>query len=170
MVCQLTIGKKKYADVEAEMKSVLSESETLRRTMQHVIDEDTRAFQGVMNAFGMPKETDAEKSDRSAAIQTATKEATDVPLQLVRTCARFIWLVETAALKGNKNSQSDAGVAALLLGAAVRGAAMNVYINLAGLKDADMVADMRRECETAEKDVTERCEAVAAAVRSALLA
>ena len=170
MVCQLTIGKKKYADVEERMKDVLRESDSLRLSMQNVIDEDTRAFQGVMKAFGLPKESDEEKAVRSEAIQTATKAATTVPMELVRSCARFVGLVESVAAQGNKNSQSDAGVAALLLSAAVRGAAMNVYINLGSIKDADFAAAARKECEEAERNVMERCETVAQSVRAALLA
>ncbi len=169
MVCHLTIGKKKYADVEDAMKDVLGKSEAMRMRMQQIIDEDTNAFDEVMKAFGLPKESDDDKASRAEAIQRATKKATLVPLGLVRACAELAGLVESVARCGNRNSRSDAGVAALMLSAAVRGAAMNVYINLGGIDDQEFVKDVRKECEGTETAVTERCEAIAREVRSALM-
>jgi len=135
MVCRLTIGKKKYLDVQAEMEETLKRSENLRTQLTSVIDEDTEAFNKVMNAFGLPKETDEQKSVRNKAIQDATKAATLVPLKLMKLCGEGIGLARTVAEKGNKNSLSDAGVSILLLQAAAQGAALNVRINLPGLED-----------------------------------
>ena len=80
MVCNLTIGKKKYAEVEGEMKDVLAKSEALRVKLTGMIEDDVKAFDAVMGAYGMPKETDAEKAKRDQAIQAALKLATDVPM------------------------------------------------------------------------------------------
>src|ERR671935_2690213 len=80
MVCNLTIGKKKYADVEGEMKEVLRKAEAVRHKLTGMIQDDVKAFDMVMGAYGMPKETDAEKAAREKAIQGALKQATDVPL------------------------------------------------------------------------------------------
>lgn len=135
MVCRLTIGKKKYVDVQAEMEDILKKSENLRAQLTSVIDEDTEAFNKVMNAFGFPKETDEQKSVRNEAIQNARKGATLVPLRLMDLCGEGIGLARTVAEKGNKNSLSDAGVSILLLQAAAQGAALNVRINLPGLED-----------------------------------
>ncbi len=88
MVCHLTIGKKKYAEVEDEMKALLVKAEALRQRLTGMIEDDVKAFDAVMGAYGMPKETDADKSARSAAIQQALKLATDVPLQLLSRRAR----------------------------------------------------------------------------------
>ncbi|MFH0990664.1 MAG: cyclodeaminase/cyclohydrolase family protein [bacterium] len=139
MICNLTIGKKKYADVEAEMKSVLTQSEQLRKNLEQVIDEDTEAFNKVMAAFGLPKATEEDQKKRSAAIQEATKGATLVPLKVMSLCEQALRLTKTIAEKGNKNSASDAGVSALMLHAASAGAALNVRINLGGLEDKDFV-------------------------------
>ena len=84
MVCNLTIGKKKYAGVEQEMKKILVESEKLRATFTALVDRDTEAFNKVMEAFGLPKETEPQKALRAAAIREATKEATLVPLEVMR--------------------------------------------------------------------------------------
>jgi len=135
MVCRLTIGKKKYVDVQAEMESVLKKSEELRTKLTSVIDEDTEAFNKVMAAFGMPKEADDQKVARNKAIQEATKSATLVPLKLMELCEEGVGFARIVAEKGNKNSLSDAGVSLLLLQAAAQGAALNVRINLAGLED-----------------------------------
>ena len=82
MVCNLTIGKKKYAEVEGEMKDVLAKTEALRKKLTGMIEDDVKAFDAVMGAYGMPKETDADKAARDKAIQAALKLATDVPLGL----------------------------------------------------------------------------------------
>jgi formiminotetrahydrofolate cyclodeaminase len=139
MVCNLTIGKKKYADVEADMKAVLTKSEELRAVVTRLIDRDTDAFNKVMEAYGLPKENDDQKALRSAAIQEATKEATMIPLEVMKHCIDGMALAKVVAEKGNQNSLSDAGVSALLFHAACEGAALNVRINLGGIKDTEFV-------------------------------
>ena len=139
MVCNLTIGKKKYADVQEEMKAVLEQSELLRRELTALIDKDTEAFNAVMAAFGLPKGTEAEQAARKAAIQEATKGATAVPLSVMEICEKALYHARIVAQKGNKNSASDAGVAALMLQASCAGAALNVRINLGGLADTAFV-------------------------------
>ena len=139
MVCNLTIGKKKYAEVEAEMKGVLERSEALRTVITKLIDRDTDAFNKVMEAYGLPKESDDQKALRSAAIQEATKEATLVPLEVMKHCIDGLALAKVVAERGNQNSLSDAGVSALMFRAACEGAALNVRINLGGIKDTEFV-------------------------------
>lgn len=139
MVCNLTIGKKKYAHVDAEMKRILKEAEELRSRFTGLVDKDTEAFNKVMEAFGLPKENDAQKALRDAAIAAATKEATMVPLEVMKHCIDALALAQNVAANGNKNSVSDAGVSALMLHAACEGAALNVRINLNGLSDQEFV-------------------------------
>jgi formiminotetrahydrofolate cyclodeaminase len=139
MVCNLTIGKKKYSDVQGEMKAVLDQTELLRKELTQLIDRDTESFNSVMAAFGLPKGTEQEQAARAAAIQEATKGATLVPLSVMKTCEKALLHAKTIAQNGNKNSASDAGVAALMLQAGCAGAALNVRINLSGLNDAAFV-------------------------------
>lgn len=139
MVCNLTIGKKKYLSVEEEMKKILKDAEDLRAQFTTLIDKDTDAFNKVMEAFGLPKENDAQKALRSAAITAATKEATMVPLEVMKHCIDGLALAQKVAASGNKNSVSDAGVSALMLHAGCEAAALNVRINLNGLSDSDFV-------------------------------
>jgi len=137
MVCRLTIGKKKYAGVEAEMKAVLEGSEKLRAVFGRLIDADTDAFNKVMDAYSLPKETDDQKALRAAAVQAATKEATLVPLEVMKHGIDALALARVVATEGNANSASDAGVSALMIGACVEAAALNVRINLAGITDTE---------------------------------
>lgn len=147
MVCRLTIGKKKYAEVEAEMREVLGKVEELRAQFTGLIEKDTEAFQSVMKAFSLPKETDEQKEARSLAIQEATKSAALVPLQVMELCERALPLTQIVATKGNVNSLSDAGVAASMLYAACVGAALNVHINLSTIQDDTFVHDTSVKAE-----------------------
>ena len=153
MVSNLTIGKKKYLGVQEEMESVLKQSETLRASFAQLIDDDAEAFNTVMSAFNLPKETEEEKTRRSEAIQRATKAATEIPLQVMQLCERALALTQAAAEKGNVNSISDAGVAALMLHAACLGAKLNVQINLGSLKDSAFVQETTSRTETISKRV-----------------
>ena len=139
MVCHLTIGKKKYAGVEDEIKHILQSSEKLREQFTKLIDTDTEAFNKVMEAYAFPKESDAQKAVRNAAIQGATKEAALVPLEVMKHIIDALALTKVVAEKGNTNSVSDAGVSALMLHAAAESAALNVQINLQGITDTDFV-------------------------------
>ena len=139
MVSNLTIGKKKYAEVEEEMKRIRQHSERLREQFILLVDEDTEAFNKVMEAYGLPKDSDAQKALRSGAIQAATKEATLVPLEVMRHVIDALALTRVVAENGNGNSVSDAGVSALMLGAAAEGAALNVIVNLQGITDSEFV-------------------------------
>lgn len=148
MVANFTIGKKGYEDVENESKDILDEAEKLRAQLTEAINDDVRVFNRVMASYGMPKETDEEKAARSTEIQAALKEATDVPLECAKLCREVVNLSQPIADKGNNNVISDAGVAVLAGYAGLRSAALNVYINIGGIKDEDFVADRRQKLET----------------------
>jgi methenyltetrahydrofolate cyclohydrolase len=135
MICNLTIGKKKYADVEPEMKDVLGKAEALRLRLTGMIEDDVKAFDAVMGAYGMPKETDADKAARDKAIQAALKQATDVPMRCCHAAREVIDLGAIAADKGNLNVISDAGVGVLAAYAALRSAALNVFTNARMIND-----------------------------------
>lgn len=168
MVCRLTIGKKKYEDVQAEMIETLGQADELRAKLTSLIDQDTEAFNKVMSAFGMPRGTDEEKQRRSDAIQDATREATLVPLEAMKLAEKALVLARVVAEKGNVNSISDAGVAGLMIRAACEGAAMNVRINLATLKNASFVEETRTLMNAISTNVDVHAEAVRARVESVL--
>ena len=145
MVCNLTIGKEKYADVEDELKSVLEQAENLRERLTDMVRADVEVFDRVMASYGMPKGSDEEKVARSAEIQAALKAATDVPLECAKASAEVIRLSRAVADNGNLNVISDAGVAVLAGYAALKSAALNVNINIGGIKDAEFVEDRRQQ-------------------------
>jgi glutamate formiminotransferase/formiminotetrahydrofolate cyclodeaminase len=153
MVCRLTVDKPKYAQVSDELGEVMNRSDELQRTFSELVERDTQAFQAVMSAFRMPKESDDQKAARSSAIQQATRGATEVPLEVHNLTVDLIQLAHRAAEKGNVNSISDAGVAAEMARAAARGAALNVAINLGGLKDHSYVQKVRKELDTNEQTI-----------------
>jgi glutamate formiminotransferase/formiminotetrahydrofolate cyclodeaminase len=135
MVCRLTIGKKKYVEVQAEMESVLTEAEGLRAKLTGLADTDAAAFDRLMAARKLPKDTESEIAARNKAIDEATRYAAQVPLEVMRASQRVGELAEVCATKGNVNAVSDAGVAAQMANSAMIGAGLNVQINLAGFPD-----------------------------------
>ena len=135
MVCNLTLGKKNYALVEGDIQATLEKSESLRVQLTDMVRADMEAFDQVMVAYAMPKNTDEEQQVRGEAIQAALKAATVVPLACAKASAEVIGLSRVVAEKGNKNVASDAGVAVLAGYAALKSAALNVYVNLGAIKD-----------------------------------
>lgn len=160
MVCNLTLGKAGYESAQSDMRDTLAEAESLRARLADMVRQDMAAFDRVMACYAMPKLTDEQKHARSAAIQDALKLATDVPLACARLCAELIRLCRIAAQRGNRNVVSDAGVGVMAAYAAMKSAALNVYVNVGSIKDesftAARVAEIERllaECETETADV-----------------
>ena len=136
MVCNLTIGKKGYEEAEERLRGVLDEAEAARTALLDLADRDATAFDGVMAAFKMPKETDAEKAVRSQAIQEGYAAAATVPLEIAKRAAELMELAREATEIGNAAASSDGASAAQVLSASVWAATYNVEINAAALKDA----------------------------------
>ena len=147
MVCELTLGKKKYAEFEAEIAQVHAESARLQESLLTAIDKDTEAFNLVSAVFDMPKETEEDKAARREAMQQALKEATQSPYGMMEDILTALQTTQKAVGKSNTNAASDLGVAALNLKAGLQGAWLNVLINLSGVKDEAFVADYRSKGE-----------------------
>lgn len=160
MVANLTIGKKAYQEVEEEMKRCARAAQEQKARFVKAIDDDTHAFDGVLEAMRMPRDTDAEAAARDAAIQTATRQAIEVPLGVLRECRGALDAVEPVAAKGNTNSISDAGVAAMCLRGAAGGAYLNVMINLPGITDAGYRKTTAAEARTILDEVRTRTDTV----------
>ena len=135
MVCNLTIGKPKYAAVEGEMQALLHKTEALREKLTKLIKADIDVFNDLMEAYGLPKQTDDEKKVRSEMIQTVLKSATEVPLDCARLCAELIVMSRCAADKGYVGVVSDAGAAVMAAYSGLKSSALNVYINTNSLND-----------------------------------
>ncbi len=156
MVANLSSHKKGWDERWAEFSDWAEKGEALRRQLLLLVDADTRAFDAIMAAFGLPKSTEAEKKSRQEAIQSATKQAMEVPLQVMRLSLQSMDVIEAMAKQGNPNSVSDAGVGALCARAAVLGAYMNVRINAAGCTDAAYVKTVLAEGTQMEKEAMRR--------------
>ena len=147
MAANFTVGKKKFAAVEAEARALLAQCEAGCKSLLELMDSDVAAYGTVSAAYGMPRETDEQKAARTAAIQDALHVALAEPLAAFRQSLEVLRLLDRLAEIANPNLISDVGVAAILLEAALRGAKINVEINLASLKDAAFVAETRKEIE-----------------------
>lgn len=153
MVCNLTIGKPKYVEVEVEMIALLKQSEVLREKLTSLIKEDIDVFNQLMIAYGLPKETHEEKQLRTDKIQAVLIAATEVPMSCARACAEAIDLSRRAADKGNLGAISDAGAAVMAAYAGLKSAALNVYINTNNIKDEQFVGATLKELDAILKGV-----------------
>ncbi|MEE9412535.1 MAG: cyclodeaminase/cyclohydrolase family protein [Methylococcales bacterium] len=168
MVANLTIGKKNYVYVETQMQDLLNQSEGLKIQLLDMIRADINAFDLVMTAYKLPKTTDDDTSTRNQAIQTALKTATDVPLQCAVACRSVIQLCEIAAQIGNKNVVTDAGVAVLAAQAALRSAALNVYINIGNIEDQAFTKSREEKLNFLLEGVDKQTEEIYQLVKSKL--
>ena len=152
MVANLSSHKAGWDDRWEEFSDWADKGQVLLAELLHLVDEDTAAFNRIMAVFAMPKSTDEEKAARSAALQEATLYATQVPLRTMKTAFRVFEIVRAMAAGGNPNSVSDAGVGALAARSAVLGAALNVRINAAGLKDRAVAEALVAEADAIAAD------------------
>ncbi len=145
MVCNLTIDKTGYEEAQERVRGILLEAEQARASFLELADRDASAFDGVMEAFKMPKETDAEKAARSQAIQRGYEDATGPPLEIAKLAATQMEFANEVTEIGNAHAASDGASAAQALFAAVWGATYNVEINAAALKDETKAQALRDE-------------------------
>lgn len=168
MVCNLTIGKAKYANVEAEMQQLLIEAEQLRSRLTDMIKADIEVFNALMACYALPKETDEEKQQRSQRIQEVLQQAIEVPLACAKACAEVIALSEVAAEKGGTAVISDAGVAVMSAFAGFKSAALNVEINAASLKNIELATSKREALASLAEGLDSKVAAIYALVQSRL--
>jgi formiminotetrahydrofolate cyclodeaminase len=147
MVCNLTLGKEKYADVQEDIKALLAQSEALRKELVELLESDVQVYTEVSKAMKMPRATDEEKAARTVAMQQALQAAAGVPMRVAEACVKVMDLCQPTAEKGNVNAVSDVGVAVLMAEAGLRSAALNVLINLGAIKDEAFVADNRAKLD-----------------------
>lgn len=151
MVANLTIGKKGYEGLEEEMEGIVKEVSGYRQRFIEDIDRDSDSFNGVMEAFKLPKGTEEEKEIRKNSIETAMKNAAFVPLEVAKRALNIMSFAEKVIEKGNKNAVTDGAVAAMMARTAVLSALYNVKINLGSIKDAEFVERVGKEVERIEE-------------------
>jgi formiminotetrahydrofolate cyclodeaminase len=167
MVCNLTIGRPRFAAAEDDLRAALAQAETLRGQLAALAEADTGAFNRVMAAYRLPKDSDEQRAARQAAIQAALKQATQVPLETAIACAAVLRLAGRIIAHINPNALSDAGTAAVLAEAGLRGAQFNAAVNLAGIQDVEFVQEARRVLAQALEGADEERERMVAYVLGA---
>ena len=160
MVANLTLGKKKYEEVQSFMQAIADEAVRLKDEFVADVDRDSEAYDRVFACFKMPKDTDEQKAARSAAIQEATKHAAWVPLEVARRACALMPRIAEVALKGNQNAVTDACVAMMSARNAVLAALLNVRINLASLKDQALVEQLQAEADALEQQAVNQEQAL----------
>jgi glutamate formiminotransferase/formiminotetrahydrofolate cyclodeaminase len=145
MVSNLTVGKKEYKKVQKDVKDFAVKAQVLKDEFLRSVDLDTEAFNKLMAAFKLKKKTEEDKKEREQAIEEATKEATLVPFEVLKKSVETLELAKEVALKGNKNSLSDAGVAGLAAQTAAEGAYYNIKINLPNIQDEKFISEVSKE-------------------------
>jgi formiminotetrahydrofolate cyclodeaminase len=158
MVTQLTIGRKNFANVDAEMRAVAEKASSLRQKLVQDIDRDSDAYAQVLEAFQLPRATAEEKAERARAVQEAFKQAALVPLRVARDAVALMDLGRTVIAKGNPNAASDGAAGVLAARMAARTAVFNVKINLGSIRDVKFVSALSSEADqlSVEADAKER--------------
>lgn len=164
MVCRLTLGKKKYADVEGEISTLLEQAEEHRRRFQQLMAEDIATYGKLSACFKMPRETEEQSQARTEAIQKGLVEAALVPLEMSERAVDVAKICERVAEIGNANVISDIAASAMFAASAGTAAAWMVRINLAGLNDEETVALLSGRLSKALDEITNRCQSVTAIV------
>ena len=144
MVTNLTVGKKKYADVEEEILEIREKLEQKKQDLVRMVDEDAEAFEPLAKAYRMPKETEEEQAEKEKVMEAALKNAAEAPLCIMKTIVDTMEMIQVLGEKGSRLAVSDAGVAILFAQAALEGASLNIFINTKMMKDqeeAERLAD-----------------------------
>ncbi len=151
MVSNLTVGKKEYKNVQKDVKEIAVKAQSLKDEFLRAVDLDTIAFNKLMEAYRLPKKTEEQKQDRDQAVEEAVKEATMVPFGVLEKSIKALDLAREVALKGNKNSLSDAGVAGLTAQTAAEGGYYNIKINLPNIQDSEFKSKIKKQATSLKK-------------------
>ena len=147
MVGNLTVGKKKDAAVEEELRGLMEQVTEIQNRFLQLIDEDAEGFAPLAKAYGLPSGTEEEKAKKAEIMEKCLNDACGVPMEIMENCCRAIDLIEIFAAKGSVLAVSDAGVAAACCRAALKGASLNIYINTKSMKDRKRGDELNQKCD-----------------------
>ena len=164
MVGELTVGKKKYADVEEDVKALMVRAQSLRRKFLDLVDGDAEAFAPLAKAYGIPKDD----PDRERIMEEALNTACGVPMEIMRACAEAIGIIGEFAEKGSRLAVSDAGCGAVLCKAAMQAASLNIYINTKSMKDRGIAQALEEEADRLLAEWPPRADAIYAGVMQSI--
>lgn len=168
MVGSLTVGKKKYADVEAEMWELKGKCDKLQAELLTLIERDAEVFEPLSKAYGMPRETEEEKAEKARVMEIVLKEACSVPMEIMEKCCEAIDVIVEFAAKGSALAISDAGVGVIFCKAALQGASLNVFINTKSMKNREYAEELNAKAEAMLAKYTVLADEVFAQVRGRL--
>lgn len=168
MVGSLTVGKKKYAEVEEEIKAMMETSAKLQADLLELVQKDAECFEPLAAAYRMPKDTEEEKAEKERVLEQATKDACEVPFEIMEKCCQGIDLCGEFAEKGSVMATSDAGAGAIFCKAALQAASLNVYINTKSLKDREYAQQANEKSDAMLKEYMAKADAIIDAVFAAL--
>ncbi len=155
MVGSLTVGKKKYADVEEEMWALKSKADTLQKELLALVERDAEVFEPLSKAYGMPRETEEQKAEKARVMEIVLKDACSVPMEIMEKCCEALDLLVEFAAKGSALAISDAGVGAVFCKAALQGASLNVYINTKSMKNREYAEELNNKADAMLEKYTE---------------
>jgi formiminotetrahydrofolate cyclodeaminase len=147
MVGSLTVGKKKYADVEADIIALKEKATALQADFLRLVERDAEVFEPLAKAYGMPRETEEEKAEKARVMAIVLKDACSVPMEIMEKCCEAIEIIKEFAAKGSALAISDAGVGAAFCKAALEGASLNVYINTKSMANKEYAAELNAKCD-----------------------
>ncbi len=160
MVGELTLGKKKYADVEEDVQTLIEKGNALKDRLVELIDEDGESFRPLSEAYGMPSATEEEKAEKDRVMEKALNLACTTPMEMMRCCCQVIDLNGEFAVKGSRLALSDAGCGAVLAKSALQAAALNVFINTKMMKDRSRAEELDSEADAMLREYTVRADEV----------
>lgn len=169
MVGSLTVGKKKYAAVEEDIKALMEKSLALQADLMTLIDKDAEAFEPLSKAYGLPSGTEEEKARKAEVMAVVLKDACEVPMEIMRCCCKAIELIEEYAAKGSVIAISDAGVGATLCASALQGASLNVFINTKSMADREAAEAFNAEANAMLDKYVPMANEIFAGVRARLV-
>lgn len=168
MVGSLTVGKKKYADVEADIITLKEKATALQGEFLRLVEEDAKAFEPLSKAYGMPRATEEEKAEKARVMAIVLKEACAVPMEIMEKCCEAIDVIEEFAAKGSALAISDAGVGVVFCKAALLGASLNVFINTKSMEDKEYAASLNEKADKMITDYSKKADEIFAAVNARL--
>ncbi|MFG6330538.1 MAG: cyclodeaminase/cyclohydrolase family protein [Lachnospiraceae bacterium] len=168
MVGSLTVGKKKYADVEADIIAMKEKATALQADFLRLVEADAEAFEPLSKAYGMPRETEEEKAEKARVMAIVLKEACAVPMEIMEKCCEAIDVIEEFAAKGSALAISDAGVGVVFCKAALLGASLNVFINTKSMADKEYAASLNEKADKMIADYSKKADEIFAAVNARL--
>ena len=160
MVGSLTVGKKKYAEVEEEMWELKGKCDQLQKDFLRLIERDAEVFEPLSKAYGMPRETEEEKAEKARVMAIVLKDACSVPMEIMEKCCEAIDIIAEFAAKGSTLAISDAGVGVAFAKAALKGASLNVYINTKSMADKELAAQLNAKCDKMLEDYTVKADQI----------